>query len=101
LKVELTRRARRDLIEIGDYLERVAGRRTALRWVLRLETRALGLAEGPFAGAEDTDLGGRRRVVVRPYLIVYRVASPDVVRVARIVHGARDLPSLFSSVADD
>jgi hypothetical protein len=44
VKVEITRRARIDLIEIGDYLERVAGRRTALRWVVRLEAKALALA---------------------------------------------------------
>lgn len=65
----------------------------------RLEARAFGLASQPYAGAEDSELGGRRRVVVRPYLIVYRIVSADHVRVARIVHGARDLPALFA--ADD
>jgi toxin ParE1/3/4 len=99
VKVEITRRARIDLIEIGDYLERVASRRTALRWMERLEARALRLASHPYAGAEDAELGGRRRVVVRPYLVVYRIISADHVRVARIVHGARDLPVLFA--ADD
>jgi plasmid stabilization system protein ParE len=70
MKVELAPRARLDLIEIGDYLERVAGKRTALRWVTRLEAKALNLAEQPYAGAEDSELGGRRRIVLRPYLIV-------------------------------
>lgn len=101
MKVELARRARRDLLEIGDYLERVASRRTAFRWVVRLEERALALAREPFAGAELPDLGGRRRVVVRPYLIVYRIVSKDLVRVVRIVHGARDLPALFPVVEDE
>lgn len=100
MKVEITRRARVDLVEIGDYLQRVAGWRTALRWVERIETRALGLADQPYAGAEDAELGGRRRVVVRPYLIVYRVMSPELVRVVRIVHGARDLPALFGAEDD-
>lgn len=99
MKVEITRRARIDLIEIGDYLERVASRPTALRWITRLEARALGLGSQPYAGAEDAELGGRRRVVERPYLIVYRIISKDLVRVVRVVHGARDLPSLFG--ADD
>lgn len=66
MKVELAPRARLDLIEIGDYLERVAGRRTAHRWVSRLETKALALAKHPYIGAEDAELGGRRRAVVRP-----------------------------------
>jgi hypothetical protein len=33
VKVEFALRARLDLIEIGDYLERVASKRTALRWL--------------------------------------------------------------------
>lgn len=81
MKVEITRKARADLIEIGDYLERVAGKRTAFCWIERLETRVLGLASHPYAGAEDSELGGRRRVVVRPYLIVYRIMSLELVRV--------------------
>jgi toxin ParE1/3/4 len=100
VKVELALRARLDLIEIGDYLERVASRRTALRWVTRLEAKALSLGEQPYAGAEDSELGGRRRIVVRPYLIVYRIIPSDLVRVVRIVHGARDLPALFAHDSD-
>jgi toxin ParE1/3/4 len=100
MKVELAPRARLDLIEIGDYLERVASARTALRWVTRLEARALRLGEQPYVGAEDSDLGGRRRIVVRPYLIIYRIVSGDLVRVVRRVHGARDLPAMFSSEND-
>lgn len=101
MKVEVTRRARIDLIEIGDYLEHVAGARTAHRWMSRLEEKALSLAEHPYAGAEDSMLGGRRRVVLRPYLIIYRVVSPEFVRVVRIVHGARDLPALFGTEGVD
>lgn len=44
-------------------------------------------------------MGGRRRLVLRPYLIVYSILSKDRVRVVRIVHGARDLPQLLG--ADD
>lgn len=40
-------------------------------------------------------------MVVRPYLIVYRIVSKDLVRVVRIVHGARDLPALFPVVEDE
>jgi plasmid stabilization system protein ParE len=86
--------------EIGDYLLRVAGNRTALKWIDRPEAKALGLARQPYAGAESADLGGRRRVVVRPYLIIYCIAPPDLVRIVRIVHGARDLPALFSNEAE-
>jgi len=100
VKVEIAPRARRDLIEIGDYLERVAGSRTALRWMTRIETKALGLATQPYSGAEDPELGGRRRVLVRPYLIIYRIVSGERVRIVRIVHGARDLPTLLAHESD-
>ena len=100
MKVEITAKARLDLIDIGDYLERVASRPTALRWVMRLESRALGLAKRPYAGVELPELGGRRRLVVRPYLIIYRITSKKLVQVVRVVHGARDLPALFADETD-
>jgi toxin ParE1/3/4 len=100
VKVEITAKARLDLIDIGDYLERVASRRTALRWVTRLESKALGLAKRPHAGAELAELGGRRRLVVRPYIVVYRIVSKKLVQVVRVVHGARDLPALFADDPD-
>lgn len=96
MKVQLAPRARLDLIQIGDYLERESGRRIARRWIERLEAKALDLEKQPYIGAEDASLGGRRRLVVRPYLIVYRISN-NVVRVLRVVHGARDLPNLFAT----
>lgn len=96
MKFEIAPQARLDLIEIGDYLERVAGKRTARRWVERIQAKARRLAHQPYAGAADAELGGRRRIVVGPYLVVYWATS-DVVRIVRIVHGARDLPPLFPS----
>jgi toxin ParE1/3/4 len=97
VRVEFAPRARLDLIEIGDYLETVAGKRTASRWVLRLEAAARGIADQPHAHPENADLGGRRRVIVRPYVVVYRIASAELVRIVRILHGARDLPAIFQS----
>jgi toxin ParE1/3/4 len=99
--VEITNAARRDLDQIAAYLEQEAGKRVAGRWVRRLEARILQLADFPHAGAEDDQLGvGRRRLVERPYLIVYRILAPNLVRVVRVVHGARDLPSLFKDAVD-
>jgi plasmid stabilization system protein ParE len=54
----------------------------------------------PYSGPEDPDLGGRRRIVVKPYLVIYRIETPSLVRVVRIVHGARDLPALFEDESD-
>jgi plasmid stabilization system protein ParE len=61
----------------------------------------LSLADNPFIGAQSDHLGARRpRLVVGPYLIMYRVNDPDEVRVIRAVDGRRDLPRLFDRAAD-
>ena len=67
-----------------------------------LEARAQALADHPFLGSLDDTLGpGRRRLVISPYLIVYRVRDDREVTVLRILHGARDLPSLFDGPSSE
>lgn len=95
--VDVTPAASRDLAELADYLARNAGERVAARWIARLEAAVALLEDMPCAGAESDFLGpGRRRIVVRPYLVVYRILRDDLVRVIRVVDGRRDLPSLFA-----
>ena len=94
--IVFTATARRDLAAIHADIALHAGRRTAQRWLADLERRAFSLAEHPLKGMLDDTLGaGRRRLVVHPYLIVYRVRADDRVDVLRIVHGARDLSSMI------
>ena len=89
--------ARRDINNIVADIASNAGARVAGRWRRTFVERAQSLTEHPFLGAEGGDLGnGRRRLVVSPYLIIYRVVSDDRINIVRVVHGARDLPSLFS-----
>lgn len=95
--VEVSPAAARDLDAIADHVANEAEAHVAGRWVARLRSRIAGLADFPLAGVEDGPLGpGRRRLVERPYLIIYRVVREDLVRVIRIVHGARELPTLLS-----
>jgi plasmid stabilization system protein ParE len=99
--LEILPHAERDMLAIGEHLESVAGRATAHEWIASFERAILSLADNPYLGAESDLLGaGRRRLVVRPYLIIYRVNDPDQVRVIRVVDGRRDLPRLFDSVTD-
>jgi toxin ParE1/3/4 len=54
------------------------------------------LANNPDIGQRRDDLqSGLRLFSVRPYAIMYQIA-PDGIHVIRIVHGARDFPSLFA-----
>jgi len=94
--------ASRDLVGIIDFVAQNAGSRVAARWRRNFVDRINALSDQPYLGATDQDLGpGRRRLVLVPYLIVYEVAGSDGVHILRIVHGARDLPSLFEGLSDD
>jgi plasmid stabilization system protein ParE len=88
--------ARRDFASIIGTIAEEASQRTAARWSRRILKQVGALTDRPFLGAVDEHLGsGRRRLVLAPYLIVYELASPTEITVLRILHGARDLPTLF------
>jgi toxin ParE1/3/4 len=89
-----TFRAEEDLIEIWRYIanENV---RAADKLVDRIEQTCRRLARNPRLGPARPDLAPELRFfVVGSYLILYR-AIRDGVEIVRVVHGARDLPSLF------
>ncbi len=58
------------------------------------------LADFPELGVEREDLRGCRVLLCRPYIIVYRLratGADNLLIALRIVHRARDLPTLLSS----
>ncbi|MGH6816843.1 MAG: type II toxin-antitoxin system RelE/ParE family toxin [Hyphomicrobiaceae bacterium] len=94
MRVKVTSRAETDLDEIG---ERIAERNPlrAITFVQELRQRCSRIADLPHAGSPRPQWGeGIRIVVYGKYLIVYRVRD-DAVQVLRIVHGARNLDTLF------
>ena len=92
--------AEQDVEEIVDYISRDSAQagatfRVALQHVCEL------LVELPEAGSARTfrnpEMKGVRMLPVRKfdnYLIFYRSTSEGL-EIVRVVHGARDLPSLF------
>ena len=71
---------------------------TAIRLIDSITERFLFLASFPYAGrSRDRDFGvGLRSFPVGEYVIVYWVEGEDVF-VLRVVHGRRDLETLFDS----
>lgn len=67
--------------------------------LLKLQSTAASLAHFPLRHARRHDVPGDvRSVPVGPYLIFYEyLPDENVVRVRRVLHGARDLPALFRS----
>ena len=87
-------RARQDLKEIWHYIA-VENRQAATRLLLRIEERVNALAEFPLMGSPRDDIApGVRALVVGKYLVIYRII-PEGVEITRILHDARDLPSLL------
>ncbi|HEY3813560.1 MAG TPA: type II toxin-antitoxin system RelE/ParE family toxin [Caulobacteraceae bacterium] len=87
-------RAEEDLIDIWTFIAQDS--LTAADQVLdRIDEVCTRLAEQPRMGRSRNDLAdGLRYFITGAYLVLYRVAGGGV-QIVRVVHGARDLPSLF------
>lgn len=89
-----TRRARRNLDDIGDYIAQDEPA-AAERIVRHIVERASGLAIYPLIGRVGRVEGTRELVITgTPYIVIYRVK--ERVEILRVRHGARRWP-LFSS----
>ena len=88
-------RALRDLRDIREFLSD-RNPAAAGRLMTRLTANFRSLAANPFLGRERPDLAPDLRSfpVENTYLIIYRPTESGIT-VARIIHGSRDLPTLF------
>lgn len=87
--------AKRDLADIAVWLMENASDRVAVDILGRIEAKIDQLRDLPLIGAPRDDLAPRVRILVEhPYVILHR-ASRSEADILRIVHGARDLPSVL------
>jgi toxin ParE1/3/4 len=92
-RIIFTEAASRDLDEIGDYLEAMAGSEVAERFVEEVIETAETLRTIPVRQHERRELGaGLRSIRVRSYMIFYRVDG-DAVSILRVLHGSRNITS--------
>jgi toxin ParE1/3/4 len=91
-----------DILEQADWYRAQSGRTLALRWERAVASTIKNVVRRPAAGPPCTfrplELQGVRRVLVPKFpkhLLFYRFTAEEVF-VLRVVHGARDLESLFS-----
>jgi len=90
-QVVLAPRARRDLIQLYDYLEQRAGARVAQSYIDRLDALFDRLAQFPGIGAPRPELGPMiRSSGVWPYVVLYRTSDTAII-VLRVVHGRRNI----------
>ncbi len=87
-------KSRQDLLEIGDYIAKDSTT-NARRFVGKLMEQCQRIGKAPLAYTSREDLApGLRMAPMGRYLIFFRVPG-DVVRIERVLHGARDLLSMF------
>lgn len=86
--------ARRDLIEIGDFIA-LDNPKRALSFVAEIEAKITVIAERPGRfPARDELHAGLRAARHASYLIFFLEAAEEV-RIVRVLHGARDLLRMF------
>jgi toxin ParE1/3/4 len=95
-RLTITESARADLQEIRDYIAN-DNPAAARRLVERLRAQARKLAQTPGIGRRREDL--RYDLFSFPvgrHVLFYR-SQPGGIVLVRVIHGARDLPALFSA----
>lgn len=91
----LSPRARSDLEDIWLIVAQGSGPVAADRWLDRVHDRCRGLLTDPLSGRDRSELVPEiRSVVVRPWVVFYRVSEARV-EVVRVLHGRRDLAAIL------
>jgi toxin ParE1/3/4 len=92
--VSFSPKARQDLLDIGDYIAKDS-RANARRFLGKLKEQCLRIGRAPlgYPGHEDLEPGLRMAALDR-YVIFFRIIEGQV-RIERVLHGARDLPSII------
>lgn len=100
--ITLSEQAAADILEQAEWYEVRADSKLAKRWEGAVTAALLRIAQSPHTGVPCSfkyeELRGTRRVAVTDFpkhLIFYQLREYEVL-VLRVVHGARDLESLFS-----
>jgi toxin ParE1/3/4 len=100
-RITLSDAAITDILEQADWYQKKSGRKLATRWEKAVTSTLLRIVASPRSGARCSfstkELNGVRRLPVAyfaKHLVFYRFQQGALL-VLRIVHGARDLESLF------
>jgi toxin ParE1/3/4 len=94
MKFRIAAAAKQDFKDIAAYIARDNPVR-AQSFILEIYEKIRVVAEAPFTyQARDEWHQGLRSALHQSYHIVFRVEN-DVVEIARILHGARDIENIF------
>jgi len=98
-KPKFLRAAENDLLEIWLYIAE-DDQDAATRLLLTIQSKCQLLAENGKLGPERSDIApGMRYFVVGNFLILYREVD-ETVEIVRVLHGARNLETIFNTKDD-
>lgn len=88
-----TPRARKDLVELADYIARDSVD-AAIRWLDRMDQRLALLASQPDMGERRPEIASDIRSFVAGAYVVFYYPRLDGIEVIRVLHSARDVDPL-------
>jgi len=92
--VSFSPKSRQDILDIGDYIAKDS-QDSARRFVGKLIEQCQRIGNAPLAYTAREDLApGFCMAPIGRYVVFFRVLG-EMVRVERVLHGARDLPAIF------
>ena len=87
----LSERARRDLLEIGEYSRKTWSEDQAVKYLRMLFTQFIQISKQPHIGRQyDAVSPGLRAFHCGRHLIFYRIQTKDTIRIVRILHERMD-----------
>ncbi len=93
--VTFSPKSRQDLLDIGDHIAKDS-RPNARRFVAKLIDQCKHIGRAPLGYASREDLApDLRMAALDRYVIFFRVLD-GVVRIERVLHGARNLPVVLA-----
>ena len=95
-KILLTRKAKKDILEIARYTDAVWGRKQRNRYLEEIDQQLLKLVDNPQLGQDCGFINeGYRKCLVRKHFIYYRIRNDDYLIVVRLIHERMDCDSMF------
>ena len=99
MQVIITPLAERDLESIGDYIAEDNPTR-AISFVAELRAQCAKIAKAPQAYRPRPDLGDGIRSCAYGNYVIFFIANKARLTIARVLHGAMDIPAQFSDSMD-
>lgn len=98
--VTFSPKSRQDMLDIGDHIAKDS-RANAQRFVAKLIDQCSEIGRAPLGYVSREDLAaGLRMAALDRYVIFFRV-SDGVIRIERVLHGARNLPVVLRNESQD